>query len=376
MKPISALLLAALCWLCCYCTNPRLAALGQRTQFQGELVRHIMLDCFEAGLQYDTNTPVYCEASAVVRMGDQLLIAIDKPVPGEMRSPVFSIPIKSLKNSLITNDNIRYINAAPFLEMQKIEAMTTAGDTLFFATTAFDRIKSSTEWDSYNTLAHWQTSGVANVKYTTPGALHNARILRNAFRQALRSDTFPEGPPYFKIEALTVLPDSRLIFGVREIGKSYLDFHYTCTLVEARYVLTPENEVILQPNFKKVYEYQPFIHDNPLGISDLIYQPTQARFMVLTSLEGAGDERSKDLRSYLWVLPIAHLDTGAPPIPIQTKDGQPLELPHKGEGLLALDARTLLIVHDEDRKDSRVQIGKTQWTKQPHQTILSIVRIR
>lgn len=360
------------------CTPTKIIDFNQQATVSGKVTHTGIIDCFEEGLSYDGGTTmVYCETSAALLMGDKILLGIDKPVPGEKLSPVFTVPIGQLEEKVIAKEQLNYITAAPFREMQKIEAFAKGNDSLIFATTAFDRIKSTPDWDSYNSLVSWSKADFSDLQYILPiqeGSVTSSKLLRSSIQNALKNETFPNGPPYFKMEAMAVLPGNRLIFGVRETGQSYQDFTYGFTLLETTFEKTSLG-ISPAPNFKKVYDFKPEVNGRKLGISDLTYHPATNTLIVLTSYETAGDEKTKDLASYLWILPVQRMERGEAPMPVMDGD-KPLEIPYKGEGLCLLNDRTIFIIHDEDRKESRVDLDGKVITKKPNQTVFSIVRLK
>lgn len=365
--------------LCLFgCTSTKIIDFSQRVAVSGQVTHTGVIDCFEEGLSYDGGTTmVYCETSAALLMGDKILLGIDKPVPGEKLSPVFTVPVALLEEKMIAMEQLNYITAAPFREMQKIEAFAKGTDSLVFATTAFDRIRSKPDWDSYNSLVSWSKADFSDLQYVLPmqeGDITSSKLLRSSIQNSLKNEEFPNGPDYFKIEAMVVLPGNRMIFGVRETGKSYQDFSYGFILLETTFEKTSFG-IAPAPNFKKVYEYKPEVNGRKLGISDLTYHAATNTLIVLTSYETPGDERTKDMASYLWVLPVQRMERGDAPIQVMNGD-QPLEIPHKGEGLCLLNDRTVFIIHDEDRKESRVDLDGKVIIKKPNQTVFSIVKLK
>lgn len=359
------------------CSGTRVLDMSGSKTITADIVRTGLLNIYQYGLKADSVNFVYAETSAAMKMGDQILIAIDKPVPGSF-SPVFSVPVADVLKQPTYSNAINFISAAPFLNAQKLEAFAKSpNDSLFFATTAFDRIRgSSADWDGYNALLTWQKKDYSDVQYvagTERNGVKSSRDLRTSIQKVLTTSQFPNGVPYFKIEALAVLPGNRLIFGVRELGESYQKFEYTFTLVEASYRL--ENGVVqLNPNFKKIYEFKPQVNGHQMGLSDLVYHAASKSLLALTSYEAGTDEKTKTLTSSLWVLPLSRIEKGETPLPVMS-EGKQLEMLYKGEGLTLLDERTLFVIFDEDRKDSQVKIGQEMMTKQPHQAIYSILRL-
>ncbi|MFN7118273.1 MAG: hypothetical protein ACK4TA_15840 [Saprospiraceae bacterium] len=360
------------------CTTTKPLDFSRADAVNATVTRTDLLNVYQYGLKADSVNYVYAEASAAMKMGDQILLAIDKPVPGNF-SPVFTVPVADVLKKPEYSNRINFVSAAPFKQALKLEAFAKApNDSLFFATTAFDRVRgSSADWDGYNALLSWQSKNYADVQYVAASernGVTSSRDLRSAFQKVLTTSQFPNGVPYFKIEALTVLPGNRLVFGVREIGESYLKFEYTFILVEATFSIS-SGGVQINPNFKKIYEYKPVVNGHQMGISDLLYHTASNSLLALSSYEAGTDEKNKTFSSSLWILPLSRLEKGEAPLPVMS-EGKQLEMPYKGEGMTLLDDRTLFVIFDEDRKDTQVKIGKEMVAKQPHQAIFSIIKLR
>lgn len=358
------------------CKTSQLANLEKATSVEAKVVQTGLLDCYPSGLKADSVNYVYAEASAAVKMGNNIVIAIDKPTPAKV-SPVFSVSAGVFDRENITSNEVNYVMTAPFPQVLKIEALTKSpNDGVFFATTGFDRIRgSAADWDGYNALLAWHKKDFSDVQYVNGSernGVMSSRDLRASIQKVLPTAQFPNGAPYFKIEALVVLPGNRLIFGVREVGESYQKFDYTFTLLETTFT-DINNNIQINPAFKKVYEFKPVVNGNITAISDLVYHAPSNSLIAATSREDGLDEKKKILASYLWVLPLAKMEKGEAPIPVMS-GGKQLEINYKGEGITLLNDRTLFIICDEDRKDSQVMMDGKMVTKQPHQAIFTIVK--
>jgi hypothetical protein len=360
------------------CKTSQLTNLDNKTSVEAKVVQMGLLDAYPSGLKMDSVNFVYAEASAALKMGDTMLIAIDKLTP-KGTSPVFTVPVADFDQATITNNQVKYVTTAPFQQVVKIEAMTkSVNDSVFFATTAFDRIRgNAADWDGYNALLTWQKPDFSDLAYvagTERDGVTSSRDIRASIQKVLTTSQFPNGAPYFKIEALVALPGNRLIFGVREIGESYQKFDYSFTLLETTFKLV-KGAVQIDPNFKKVYQFQPVVNGRKMGIADLVYHAASNSLIALTSYEELGDEKTKQLTSSLWVLPVDKMQRGEAPIPLWNK-GKQIEFLHKGEALALLDDRSLLVIFDEDRKDSQVMLSRKTVQKQPHQVIYVVVKIK
>lgn len=359
------------------CKTSQLANLDKSTSVEAKVVQTGLLDCYPSGLKADSVNYVYAEASAAVKMGDNILIAIDKPTPTNV-SPVFTVSAGTFGKKTVADTPVNYVMTVPFPQVLKIEALTKSpNDSLFFATTGFDRIRgSAADWDGFNSLLAWHKTDFSDVQYVNGSernGVMSSRDLRASIQKVLITNQFPNGAPYFKIEALVALPGNRLIFGVREVGESYQKFDYTFTLLEATFTAI-NNKIQINPSFKKIYEFKPVVNGNMTAISDLVYHAPSNSLIASTSREDGLDEKKKILASYLWVLPLAKMEKGEAPLPVMSGDKQ-LEINYKGEGITLLDDRTLFIICDEDRKDSQIVMDGKMVTKQPHQAIFTIVKL-
>ncbi len=350
--------------------NPPTAAIVERGTF----------DCFPAGLTRADGKTITCETSAVAKSGRELIFASDKPVPGPERSSVFAMAGGA--DGVVVASR-RYLAQADILKARKFEAMTVTPDgQTILASTGFDRVKpASPKWDAYNTLLAWpagREDEVEVVARSTREGVASSLAIREKLAQALKSDAFVEGAPYFKVEGLAALPDGRLLFGIREVGRSYKDFDYTMKIVSVTYEIGTEG-LSLGGDFKLIYEFETSpveaLGGKQVGLSSLEYDPFHDRLYLLTSYEL--EESDEGLGGFLWVLPIADLHARKPPSLVLKPDGHPLTFAHKSEGLAVIDARHLFVVHDDDRVLGRARIddAETQFRRSLHQAAYSVVRL-
>lgn len=336
---------------------------GAVVQYEG------LIDCFQAGLQAG-GRELWCEASAVLTAdGQNVLVANDKDMPASDAAVFYAA--YSATNSVGTPT---YLTQSLLKASQKYEDFALSPDKKYaFLTTAFDRIKEgSNEWDSYNALLYWPVKN--NLQQIQPKML---RIdtgekfsvgLRKAMSKHLRTDEFPAGMPYFKIEGLAAT-QNKLYFGIREEGKQYDNFTYKCKIVTVSYrfeqdslllsndltTLTDLNLADLQPDLPK-----------PMGISSIEYDPTRKVFWVLTSLESTTQQNC----AYLWWATEADLQNKKLHIVNDRNTGKPLKLTHKAEDLTFLNENRLFIIHDDDR--NRTKVGEQ--TRAPHQAAYSVLK--
>ena len=353
----------------------------------GRILERGKIACYQAGLMFPAEddkpaAPVHCETSAVLALDGKLVIASDKPVPGEGLSPVFEVGFDGKRAAPEAG---RHYDAAPYVTARKLEDFARVPDRdIGFVTTGFDRVKpESSKWHPYNTLLTFKAGAedapVVVEPVETDGIVSSIGI-RKKLATALATTDFPVergGMPYFKTEGLAALPGDRLVFGVREMGKRYDDFSYVVRLVEAGYTVEGDT-VTLDDTFKVIYDFDAKTDprlDVEVGLSSVEYDAAHDRLLLLTSFEK--EETDEGLGAYLWVLPRKDLEAHRPPQLVVKDDGQPLVFAHKGEGVTVVDKSHVLVVHDDDRVTGRETIDnpETQFSRLPHETSWTLVEL-
>lgn len=350
----------------------------------GVVIKRGLIDCFPEGAERPDKpgSVAYCETSAVLKVGPQLYLASDKPIPGEGASPVFAVGLESFGGRLgLTTEPSSWFAYPPFLAAKKAEDMTFDPQTGFaFLTTAFDRIEPDDPGtDAYNTLLAWPDGHPELVQVVAPsereGVVSSAG-LREPLALALADEKWPEGPPYFKVEALTALPGKRLLFGIREAGESYEKFDYSLDLVQARYDVVEGKVVIDFASFERVYRPEPLlVYGHRVAVSSLAYDAARDRLYILTSFEH--EETDTNLGGFLFVLTLEELAQGAPLRLVRKPDGFPLQFGDKPEGIDVLDEFTLVVIHDDDRVTSQVDYAGSELRirRKPHQASYHLVQL-
>ena len=343
------------------------------------IVERGLIDCFEAGLQTPEGEPVNCETSAVVYDGTDLIIASDKPIPGENRSPVLAIAYTE-GESASDAAAPRYLTASPIVNAIKYEGISITPDGKHIvATTGFDRIKDdSSEWDSYNTLLMWPVGdpdAATIVSASTKNGVTSSVSLREKFSAALKTSQFPEGVPFFKVDGLAVIQGNKLLFGIREIGATFQEFEYVFKIVTVSYEIVSD-VLVLADDFELAYEYDPSGRpDVPetVALSGIEFDSHADRFYILTSFEES--DTDEGLGGYLWTLPMADFDAKRPPTLVLKADQSPLSFAHKAEGIAVLSKDRVFVVHDDDRVVGRetVENPETQFSRQRHQASYTVV---
>jgi hypothetical protein len=338
---------------------------------QGQITHQGLIDCFEEGLSSSEGEPVFCEASAIVFEGRQLIIASDKPIPGAGRSAVFAYPYLGCG---AIEGAVSYLDNPPFVSAIKYEDMTiTIDGGWIIATTGFDRLKSdSHEWDGYNTVLYWPVEDPDAVKVVSPssaGGVTSSIGLRKGISNALLSEEFPDEVPYFKVESLAAIPGNRLLFGIRELGVRYDQFVYTFKILSVDYQIVGD-DLVLAEEFELAYDFDSegqTLFQKDTALSSIEYDPFHERLYLLTSFETG--ETDEDLGGYLWTLPLSEMKSGNAPSIVLKENGEALSFAHKAEGITVLGEHELMVIHDDDRVLGREEVENplTQFSRGAHQ---------
>ncbi|TAE40116.1 MAG: hypothetical protein EAZ70_06750 [Runella slithyformis] len=342
---------------CAGCARQNLPSAG------GTITKEGFIDCFEDNLKAG-DKPVWCEASAVLYDGQKLLVANDKEMP-DARTSVFyyGYPFDSTQQPVYWPDTL-------LKKAQKYEDFSLSPDGKHaFLLTAFDRVKpNSSDWDGYNALIYWNTANPKKLRVAHTQADETFSMgLRQKISQILRSEQFPAGVPYFKIEGLAATA-THLYFGVREEGESYNKFQYEGKIVGVSYQFT-QDSLAINTDFEVVTTFdfaamQPHII-KPLGLSSIEYDAKRKLFWVLTS-----HENKEQIGAYLWWATAEDFKKGQLNLVNNRATGQPLYLNHKAEDLTILPDGRLFIIHDDDR--FKTTIGSQ--IRQPHQAAYTIIK--
>ena len=308
------------------------------------------IHCFPAGLRDGKGRLVNAEVSAVAYDGERLLMASDKPIPGESRSAVFALPLTPEGPD---DSRLTYFTQPLVKQAEKYEDFAlTADGRHVLATTGFDRIDDESHaLNDYNHLLIWPLGEPDRVQVVDPDprdGVAGSLELRDKLNAAI-------GFPYFKIEGLAAIPGERgdglLLFGVREQGQAHDDFAYVSRVVGAHYEISESGNLVFLDALREHYAFDPGEHPEvryDCGLSSLEYDPYHARLYLLNSfeVEEAGEER---IGGYLWVIGLEDFRTGQSPTLVTTPAGLPLEFEHKAEGLAVLDHDRLFVAYDNDR---------------------------
>ncbi|PRY67769.1 hypothetical protein [Halomonas ventosae] len=308
------------------------------------------IHCFTAGLRDEKGKLVNAEVSAVLFDGERLILASDKPIPGEARSAVFAVPMTPQGPD---DSRLEYFTTPLIKQAVKYEDLAlTADGRHVLATTGFDRIDAESHaLNDYNHLLIWPLGEPERVQVVDPDprdGVEGSLELRSKLDHAI-------GFPYYKIEGLAAIPGERgdglLLFGVREQGRAHDDFAYVSRVVGAHYEISEGGNLVFIDQLRELYAFEP--GDDPAvrydcGLSSLEYDPYHARLYLLNSyeVEANGEEH---IGGYLWEIGLEDFRGGRRPTLVTTPAGLPLEFEHKAEGLAVLDHDRLFVAYDNDR---------------------------
>ncbi len=332
----------------------------------GAITQEGLLTCFAPGTAVG-GKPVWCETSAVWFDGSNLFFANDKDMPVG-QSPVFTKSLATLDDSTRLPE---YKPQQMFSNATKYEDFAQTPDQKFvLLSTAFDRVKPDGGWDNYNTILYWRKGDEQHPRVLSLNNSDRTSVsLRKPLAAALAVDEYPGSLPYFKIEGLAAT-ETKLLFGVREAGKAFDNFRHVDKIVAVSYTVAGDR-IQLKNDWKVVADFKPETADEklprPLGLSSLEYDPARRCFWLLTSLETNGQ-----VDAYLWVISKNDLFANKPFHLIRTVNGAPLHFNHKAEDLTFLDKDRLLLIHDDDRFQTRV--GRR--VRQANQAAYTIVTVK
>lgn len=336
-----------------------------------------LFECFDAGLTGDSDAPVNVEVSAVVWDGHRLVMASDKNVPGDHRSPVFALDCVDGRPQPQT---LRYYTADLIRHAEKYEDFAlTVGGTHIIATTGFDRVGgASSELHHYNRLLVWPVDAPDEprlVAESEEAGVRSSVDLRADLAAALDA-------PYYKVEGLATVPgrhggDDRLLFGIREVGDDHEHFDYVCRVVAVPYRMEGE-DLVLTGEFEVVYDFDPSGVEGvrfAVGLSSLEHDPVNDGLYLLTRFEVEDETGAEQVGAYLWWLSLDDFAGRRDPTLVRTEGGGVFEFANKAEGVALLGDGRLFVVYDPDRA-LELESEHPRDTREPHEapyTLLTLV---
>ncbi|MBK4999539.1 hypothetical protein IAE37_001815 [Pseudomonas sp. S31] len=327
-------------------------------------VTHHVAPCVAATQLSPGDNNSVCQVSGVIRSGEALVFANDKPIPVEGNPAIFSLPLADGK---VGDTPLSYLHAPAIDGADKFEALTSTADGRYIiASTAF--IRSGTENDpkddKLNAIVYWPADAVQKAKVLEPmtrGGITSSINLRKQISEAT-------GSGYFKVESLAVAPGNQLVLGIRKHGNSSRDSAHSFLLIAAPFHLN-KDVMKLTGTFHKILDAKLSVPQQTrlLGLSGLVFDSSSdRRFYAVTSMED-----DQGIGGYLWEVPWAEGKAGEP-ILVKDANGEPLRFANKPEGITTLGSHQLLVVHDDDQ--IQVQTSLNGIAHRPNEFAYSIIK--
>lgn len=284
---------------------------------------------------FSLSPKAFCEPSGVIFDGSFCIFANDKPIPG--RSPLFRFPIE---DGRLRTDVREDLLSPVFQEGRKWEDLAISPEGKYLlATTAFDRPQKA-----YQRFAYWPA-----------GDPQKARSLTGVIKKGIQ---FVLGdPPYFKVEGLVCLPSGQTLFGIRARGESWKTASEVIQIVSFPFQVR-DGKFEIGSESSLWFESESIGVPESVGISGLEYDRYRDHLYVLFSFEVEG----RGAGGYLGVLRKGESSM----VLVRNSIGSIHRFSRKPEGITVLDRDRILVVFDEDRRESP--------ERKKHQAIFSIFR--
>ncbi len=327
------------------------------------------LTCFNESFS-QAEKPASCEVSAVVSDGKNIIMGSDKDMPEADSSLLVMNEAGELLGSL---------KHPLFSRIRKIEALSRSTDGKWLVVSSgFSYYEPTKAWNNrHSMLIAWPADDPAKAQLLAPTLVdgeESSITLNDAMRKALKSEKWPDGPPYFKVEGMTLTSDNKILFGVREQGATWEDFEYTRTILAMDYTIE-DGLFKVSGEISKVADLLvppiPGVEVLP-ALSDLAFDAKHNILYMLGSFEGPKapcpwSDTENGLGGLLFWLPYNELKAGA----VLRHDGlEELKFNHKSEGVALLPDGKLIVVHDDDR-----DLGKN-WKRALNQSLFEIIELK
>lgn len=302
-----------------------------------------------------------CELSAVTatqdKNGRRIVYAANDKTP----APPQSALIRLEETAPNVWEFAEFVTLPSTLVGEKYEAMTTLPNHDVLISTAFHK-------------AHHEKANQIVVLASQGNAYRLAATdcsdsLRDILQRSLQA-YLGEKPDFFKVEGLAAVQDERLLLGIREIGLPGQAIRYTALIVELG-LKQIQNRWQTACHAQVVADFTAQIQRETgemVGLSSVEVHNEQVYF--LTSYENPA--QPTDLHSYLWFTPVQGLGNTQAHL-VRERNGHPLILPHKAEGMTWLGDNQLLVVHDDDRQQTGVRNPQDEQRRQIWQSPYTIL---
>jgi hypothetical protein len=332
-------------------------AAANAAPIQASSVQHFTGRCLDTAHRGDKD--VNCEVSGVVKIGQQLFFANDKPIQGQGTSTLFSIDLQGTPNPPLDFEHLTYLRGDLIDAAEKLEGLTkvTFDYTHFaIATNAFTRASNPAS----SRILYWPVNNPRAAK-----VLGDPQQLRQQIGAVV-------GEPFFQVEGIAVDPDKNLLLGIRRLGADSKTAKPDFIILRAPMKMH-KGEIVLSGELEQAYRFTPKVpgDERPLSLSGLEYDPYNKRLLATTS-----HEDGEKIGGYLWSLPLSLLsqDHAGSPQPVLGPEGQPLWFDNKPEGVEVLSESQVMVVHDDDRV--QVTDATNGKSKKDNEFAYSVVTLR
>ncbi len=331
--------------------------------------------CFQDGLRYDDGTIVSCELSGVSFFANRLYFVSDRQIPGY--SPIFYCKYRrplSLKKKKYLNSNNLNIH-------YKYEDIAISPNLKYlFLLTSFEE-KMVNKSAKFNNFIAYMPIYNTSQKFLFPTKKFSAQNVFNFRRQikkALASKLYPEGPDYFKAEAISIVADSILLMGISRIGESLDNYINTAIILEAEYYIGDNDMVMMIKKLRKTYElffdeYSGIEHNQYITGMDYDYF-NKAIFFTTSYYKG---DTPTDVGGYLWRISFADYQLNRKPDLVYLATSRPLLFAHKPSGVTVIDEETVFVICDDERIKGSPKIfdKRREFNRQLNQTAYYVLKI-
>lgn len=326
---------------------------------QGKIVKSGLIDVYPEDALDSRGSPLPASPSAVSFDGKFLTFASDKRPGDDYLSAAYSIETSSWQDDF-SKAPLNFLTQPRFKNINKYESSATTPNGKYvllagcFGTLDSKKFDKQSQVENNMLVAYprGEPENVQLVAETTIDECTFSYSLRNSMLRALKTPKFPNGIPYFNIEAMTIIPGNKIIFGIREFGPDWghPDNVMSILLIAASYQII-DGKFMIFNDFNIIYQVDPkklLDTPTPIGIAELEYDKYNKRLIMSTSMESGNSGTLDNIATYLWTLTLDDLLNQQLPRPVLGEDGKPLKLAHKFEGITLMDANHLFLAADDD----------------------------